>query len=625
MFSVSEAMASAIAHHQAGRLQHAENIYREVLTVDPDCVDAWNLLGVMATHTGRFDHAVTLIGQALRLRPEHAEFHYNLGFALQGHGSLDAAEAAYRRTLEMDPNHVRAFNNLGNLLHQQGKLEEAANCHRVAVSLNPVSSDAHFNLGNDLKAQEKWDEAIACYEQALRLNPTWGEAHSNLGDALQGRGDLPAAVTSYGRALETLPNSPQVHSNLGSAWEKLREWDRATACYRRAVDLAPDFVEARLNLGSALHHQGELETADQHFRHVLRRDANNPHAHNSLGLVLRDQGRTEEARRSFERAIELKPDYAEAHTSHAMLLLADGEFERGWPEYEWRWKTKETIPRHFDEPLWEGQRLDGKTILLHAEQGLGDSIQFVRYAPLVKAFGPTVIIESQTPLVPLLASCSGIDKVVTLGEPLPPLDVHAPLLSLPRILRTTLKSVPTSCPYLSAESHLVEQWRSRLEGLKGFRIGINWRGRTGQGMFRRRDIPHECIVSLAQLNVSLINLQNDVTRQELDAIQSQIYYLGDDVDRTHGPFMDTAAIMRNIDLVITSDTSTAHLAGALAVPVWIALPYVASWQWMRSRSDSPWYPTARLFRQKTPGDWNGVFEEIRAELEKLVADGGSAK
>jgi hypothetical protein len=383
-------------------------------------------------------------------------------------------------------------------------------------------------------------------------------------------------------------------------------------------------VEARLNLGSALHHQGELETADQHFRHVLSRDANNPHAHNSLGLVLRDEGRTEEARRSFERAIELKPDYAEAHTSHAMLLLADGEFELGWPEYEWRWKTKETFPRHFDEPLWEGQRLDGKAILLHAEQGLGDTIQFVRYAPQVKAFGPTVIVESQAPLAPLLASCSGIDKVVAQGEPLPPFDVHAPLLSLPRILRTTLKTVPASCPYLYAEPSLVEQWRTRLEGLKGFRIGINWRGRTGLGIFRRRDIPPGCFVRLAQPNTRLISLQKDAAGQELAAIQSQVHYPGDDVDRTHGPFMDTAAIMRNIDLVITSDTSTAHLAGALGVPVWIALPYVASWQWMRGRSDSPWYPTARLFRQKTPGDWDGVFEELRAELDKLVPDDRSA-
>jgi tetratricopeptide (TPR) repeat protein len=618
MFSVSEAMASAIAHHQAGRLEQAEAIYREVLTIDPDCVDAWNLLGVMASQTGRFDHAVTLIGQALRLRPEHAEFHYNLAFALQGQGILHAAEAAYRRTLEMDPNHVRAFNGLGNLLQQQGKLEEAANCHRVAVSLSPVSPEVHFNLGNDLKAQEKWNEAIACYEQALRLNPTWGQVHSNLGDALQGRGDWSGAVASYRRALEALPNSAQVHSNLGSAWEKLREWDRATACYYRAVELAPDLVEARLNLGSALHHQGDLDAADQHFRHVLRRDANNPHAHNSLGLVLRDQGRMDEARRSFERAIELKPEYAEAHTNHAMLLLADGEFEQGWPEYQWRWKTKETFPRYFAEPLWDGQRLEGKTILLHAEQGLGDTIQFIRYASLVKALGPTVIVESQAPLAPLLASCSGIDKIVAPGEQLPPFDTHAPLLSLPGILKTTLTTVPANCPYLCADANLVEQWRTKLKGLEGFRIGINWRGRTGQGMFRRRDIPPACLSVLAQPNTTLVSLQKDATRQELDAIHSQIVYPGDDVDQTHGPFMDTAAIMRNIDLVITSDTSTAHLAGALEIPTWIALPYVASWQWMRSRGNSPWYPTARLFRQRVPDDWNGVFEEIRGELNKLL-------
>jgi hypothetical protein len=301
-----------------------------------------------------------------------------------------------------------------------------------------------------------------------------------------------------------------------------------------------------------------------------------------------------------------------------MLLLAEGEFEQGWSEYEWRWKTKETVPRHFEQPLWDGRRLDGKTILLHAEQGLGDTLQFIRYAFLVKALGASIIAECPKPVTQLLASCPSIDQVITQSEEFPRFDTHAPLLSLPRILHTTLSIVPAEVPYLSADPGLVDLWRTKLEHFRGFRIGINWRGRTGQGTFRRRDIPTECFAVLRQPDITLISLQKDATPQELAAVQVSVFYPGDDFDRTHGPFMDTAAIMKNLDLVITSDTSTPHLAGALGVPVWIALPYVASWQWMKNRADSPWYPTARLFRQKTSGDWNGVFNEIHAALDKLL-------
>jgi hypothetical protein len=317
-----------------------------------------------------------------------------------------------------------------------------------------------------------------------------------------------------------------------------------------------------------------------------------------------------------------------------LLLLLQGDFERGWPELEWRWKSGEIIERKFSQPRWKGEPLAGKTILLHSEQGLGDTIQFVRYAEVVKEGNPeaTVVVECEQPLVNLLQSCRGIDRLVTEGEELPAFDVQAPLLSLPGILGTRVETIPARVPYLFADNRLVEEWNSKLaavgtaqatetSAVSGLRVGINWQGRAGKGEWRKRDVPVEYFARLAEIpGLRLIRLQKGgaesnvpCPKSNVGEIETAIFDLGD-FDTQRGAFVDTAAIMMNLDLVITSDTSVAHLAGALGVPVWVALPFAPDWRWLLDRSDSPWYPTMRLFRQKSIGDWAGVFEEIRAAL-----------
>jgi len=296
-----------------------------------------------------------------------------------------------------------------------------------------------------------------------------------------------------------------------------------------------------------------------------------------------------------------------------MIWLLQGDFERGWPEYEWRWNTAEQPPLHFEQPQWMGEPLDGKTILLHAEQGFGDTIQFVRYATFIKNLGATVILECPKPLIPLLASCRAVDRVVEQGELRESYDFHAPLLSLPTVFKTSLTTIPATVPYLFADPRLVDRWREALAGIRGFRIGINWRGRPGRGAYRRRDIPLELFASLAALpGVQLISLQRegDVDLASF-ANRASIVAPGSDIDTANGAFMDTAAIMKNLDLVITSDTSIPHLAGALGVPVWLALPFVPDWRWLLNRSDSPWYPTMRIFRQRSATDWLDVFKQIK--------------
>ena len=489
--------------------------------------------------------------------------------------------------MELKPDFAEAHNNLGNAFKRQGKLDKAVACYRRALELKPRYAEAHYNLGLILRGQGKLDEAVACYRQALHLKTDYADAHNDTGIALQNQGNL----------------------------------DEAIACYRRALELKPDYAEAYNNLGAALKDQGKLDEAVTCYRRALELKSGYADAHNNLGVALVSQGKLNEAVACYRRALELNPDYADSHLNRSFLWLLTGDFEHGWPEYEWRWRTKQISPRPFQQPLWDGSSLAGKTILLHAEQGLGDAIQFVRYAPLVKQLGGTIIVECQQPMLPLLATCPGIDRLVGQGGELPAFTTHAPLLSVPGILKTSLDTIPASVPYLFAARALVESWREKLNGVSGFKIGINWQGRAGQGSWLARNIPLQQFAALAAIpGVRLISLQKGSGREELTQERERfpVLDLGNEVDQEAGAFMDTAAILMNLDLVITSDTAIPHLAGALGVPVWLALPFAPDWRWLLDRTDSPWYPTMRLFRQQERDNWHGVFEQIEKALRQQL-------
>ena len=307
----------------------------------------------------------------------------------------------------------------------------------------------------------------------------------------------------------------------------------------------------------------------------------------------------------------------------ALARLTLGDYQGGFAEYEWRWKTKRFAGSPaYHEPLWDGSGLDGKTILLHAEQGLGDTVQFLRFVLLVKDRGGRVIVACQKPLLPLFAACPWIDQLVAQGETLPAFDVQAPLLSLPRIFGTTLATLPSQVPYLSADPGLVQRWQKELAAYPGFRVGIAWQGNPNNPADRQRSFPLDCLAPLAKLpGVRLFSLQKGPGTEQIDqrAQRFPLVELGSRLDEAAGPFMDTAAVMTNLDLVISACTSLAHLAGALAVPVWIALKFAPEWRWLYGRDDSPWYPTARLFRQPQPGDWTAVFDRMAAALRERLA------
>ena len=557
--------------------------------------------------------------QALRLKPNYPEAHYNLGIVLARQDKLDEAVASYQQALRLKPNYPEAHNNLGTVLARQGRLDEAIASYQQALRLKPDDPEAHHNLGLVLAKQNKLDEAVASYQQALRLKPNYPEAHSNLGNALQEQGRLDEAVASCQQALRLKPDSAEAHHNLGIVLAKQDKLDEAVASFQQTLRLKPDYPDAHHNLGIVLEKQDKLDEAMASYQQALRLKPDYPDAHNNLGIVLGKQGRLDEAVACYQQALRLKPDYPEAHWNRSLAWLLMGRFEQGWPGYEWRWKCKEfgSLPP-FHPPLWDGSPLDGRTILVHAEQGLGDTLQFIRYAPLVHQRGGRVILVCQPPLIRLLTRSPGIERLVAQGEALPEYDVHVPLMSLPGLLGTTLESVPADVPYLDAEPQLVEAWRHRLGSYPGFKVGIVWQGNPKFRLDRLRSIPLAQFAPLARVpGVHLFSLQKGPGAEQLAAVTDRFPVT--DLGRRLDDFMDTAAVLKNLDLVISVDTAIAHLAGALGIPVWVALPFVPDWRWLMDREDSPWYPTMRLFRQTRPGQWEDVFQRIAEALQRRLA------
>jgi tetratricopeptide (TPR) repeat protein len=517
---------------------------------------------------------------------------FTLGLQQLRAGNLQAAERLYSQIVQANPTHAEAHCNLGLALAGQGKLNEAVLHFRQAVYLQPSFTEAHNNLGTALRRQGDWQEAIQCFQRSLKLDPHFSDAHYNLGNALKDRGQWDEAVDHYQQALRLNANNANIHNNLASVLQNQRKLDEAVSRYQQALQINPNHAEAHRNLGTALQGQGKLELALEHYR----------------------------------QAIRIRPNFAEPHHDRALLQLLLGDFEHGWPEYEWRFRLPALgKPRHFSQPVWDGASLAGRTILLHAEQGLGDTMQFIRFVPLVKRSEGTVIVECQAALLPLLANTAGIDCLAARGSALPAFDCHAPLLSLPRILGINTANIPSAVPCLHAHAKLIERWKHHMSGMRlepqhrmsDLLVGIAWQGNPAFRNDYLRSIPLSHFARLAQVDgVSLVSLQKGPGTEQLtgDDIKKCIGNL----DEVAGPFMDTAAIMTYLDLVICSDSAVAHLAGTLGVPVWVALPLVPDWRWLLEREDSPWYPTMRLFRQTRAGCWDDVFARMGDELKQLV-------
>ncbi len=536
-------------------------------------------------------------------------------------GRLAQAEEIYKQILHRQPDNAAVLSKLGAALAGQGKLAETLTQLRRAIELDPGLVEAHNNLGAAFQILGKLDDSVAAFRRALAIKPDHVSAHVNLGNALKRQGMLEDAVASYGRALEIDADFADAHNGLGVARMGQGKMEDSAACFRRTLELNPHHAEALNNLGNILRSEDQLEAAVTMLHRALEANPGLIEGHINLGNTLKSQGNMGDAEASFKRALEIDPANAEAHWNYSQVLLLMGRYTEGWAEYEWRTKCEEFSSMQWDygRPRWDGSNLDGKTILLSDEQGLGDTFMFFRYVPTVAAFGGRVIVKCHESLKRLLEPTLGVDRVVTTIDDDVHFDLHAPLHSLPHIFHTDAESIPDAVPYLKVTPDLNEKWAKRLGPWEDFRVGIVWAGNPHQKADRNRSMDPSHFRPLTKIpGVSVYSLQFGKDGEASKVFGDRITDLGPDLT----PFTEAAAAMNNLDLVVSVDTSSAHLAGALARPVWTLLPFVPDWRWLLDRGDSPWYPTMRLFRQTAPGDWQGVFREVEAALSERLGNAG---
>ncbi len=642
----------AKAHHRAKRWSDAERLYQAVLRVQSRHAEANYHLGLLATEAGKQEAALSYLRSALEASPgnrqywlTYAETLMHAGKAEEAKSILDQgirhgplaellistkpspasrqgtprgsgtkgartgelmaqavrhhqagrvgeAEGVCRRILSIDGRHAASLHLLGVLAYQTRRLERAAKMIGEAIAVDGCVAEFHCNLGSVLYDQGKVEEAVRRYEKALAIRPKFPEALISLGNALRQQGRLEEAVVRSEQALALDPASAEAHANLGTVlYDKCRLVE-AAHCFHRAIAIQPGF----------------------------------PSALYSLGNVLKDQGKPQDAVFQYDQAIAIQPDFPEAHFNKSLALLLLGDLAAGWPAYEWRRRggVRGLKPRRFDRPQWDGQPLGGRTILLHPEQGHGDVLQFSRYATLVAARGGRVVLEAYRPLVRLLRTVPGVAEVVSSGESLPSFDVHLPLMSAPLVFGTTVDSIPATVPYMQAEPAATAAWAGRLAGLRGLKVGLVWAGNPrpddpdANAIDRRRSIRLAQLAPLlAMPGATFVSLQKGDPAAQIADIPPARRPL--DMMAEIEDFADTAGLVANLDLVISVDTSVAHLAGAMAKPVWILSRFDGCWRWLQDRDDSPWYPTARLFRQRAPGDWDEVVERVSAVLRQKSA------
>jgi tetratricopeptide (TPR) repeat protein len=548
-------LSAALAHQRGGRMADAERVCRQILSVDPGHAQTLHLLGLI-------EH---------QLAPDAVDTLYNLGSTWQDLGQPDRAIAYFERALRLRPDAIELHHNLGSALQDLGRLDEAIACYRKVLALRPDAVDTLDNLAGALRAQRQLDAAQDCYERALALRPDRVESHTGLGVILRDRGHLEEAVACHERALALKPDHPETLNNLGLALVDIGRREEAVAHYERSLALQPDRAETHYN----------------------------------LAIALERQRRYAEALACYRRALARKPDYAQAHFNRSLTLLLTGQFDEGWEEYEWRFVVAR-YDRNFDRPLWSGDPLAGERILIHAEQGFGDTLQFIRYIPVVAERGGRVVLEVPGPLVRLARTVAGASEVVAAGDPPPGFDCHCPLLSLPRVFKTNLATIPAVVPYLSVREEASATWAERITTAPGLRVGVVWAGTTVGATDLLLLQPLWDVRGISWFSLQVGDRSRDIS--VLDGVKIT------DLSPCFTDFTETATAVSRLDLVISVDTSVAHLAGALGRPVWLMLPNAPDWRWLLDREDSPWYPTARLFRQKKPGDWSSVAREVAAAL-----------
>jgi tetratricopeptide (TPR) repeat protein len=591
------------------------------LVLAPNLAVAHDLRARLLHERRDFEGAITSFRKAIELKPDFFAAYHGLGRALLALRRHEEAIEAYQKALDLNPDSFEVLQNLGSTYHRAGRYAEAIAANQRALAIKPDHVETLVNQGASCYIAERHDEALLVLRRAIELDPANTSAMTNLGAVLRVKGDLEATITLFKTVVEAKPDNAEALSNFGAGLMEAQRLEEALPVLRRAVALAPNHAEALNNLGSALHRMGEVEEARVLIERALAIQPAYPDALNNLGLVHLKKNELKEAIAVLDRALGVAPEFAEANWNLALCQLLSGRFAEGLKNYEWRMRRREFGPvRKFDQPRWTLDTPPGGTVLIYAEQGLGDTLQFVRYVPRVMARGFTVVLEVQKLIQRMFDGIKGITTIAK-GAPLPPFDHHIPLMSLPLAFGTRLENIPGRVPYLQVAEPDGAPWRARLREAAGGRlaVGLVWRGSKGHKNDRNRSFDPNLLAPLFGVpGVRLFSLQKEPREGDLEILQK----LGPLVDLAPSlnDFADTAAAVSGLDLVVSVDTSVAHLAGALGKPVWIVLPFAPDWRWMLERTDSPWYPTARLFRQPTPMDWTTVLEDVARAVRGLAED-----
>lgn len=584
-------LTAAVGHHQAGRVEEAEPIYRKVLAARPDNVDALHLLGVLLANRGNMTEGLPLLEKAARLLPGFVENIRDLGYVYGQLGRSQDALNCYARVLQANPRDAGVRADVSTTLFSIGRHKEALEQSQIALQIDPNNPLILGNYGYMLTKLDRFDDAIKVLTRAAELGPNMGAVWSQLAEGYWRAARYREAVAPAKRAAELLPNDPRMLIIYGNTLQTDGQLYEAAAAYRRSIELDPNSFDSQ----------------------------------NNLGLTLLKLGDAREAAAMYEKILARWPESRDAMANQSLTLLTLGDFEKGFAHYEARTTLTSLQADRQAGRLWDGsQDLKGKTILLASEQGFGDTIHFVRYAPLVAEKGAEVLVGSPVELVPVVSTVWNIARVIPVGSPMPKYEYIIPMGSLPKAFGTRVETIPADVPYMSADPAKVTQWRERLAGDANVKVGIAWAGSAQHQNDRARSCQLSDFAPLGVIEgVTFYSIQKGAPAKELDAPPAgmKIIPVGHDLK----DFSDTAALLECLDLLISVDTSVVHMAGALARPVWTLIARGPDWRWMIEREDTPWYPTMRLLRQTKMKEWGPVLDRAANDLRKFVADARSAK
>lgn len=626
----------------------------KALQINPSNPYIYYNLGNTHRKKGDIDEAIKCYQQAIKLKPDFADAHYNLAIVYQAKNLYDVALIHYEKALKLEPKMFDAHVNIGNILFLKKDYTKAEYHFKKALAINPSFSMAYLGLGNLYKEIELFDEAIKYYEKTLSLEPESFEALNNIANTFLIKERIDDAIVYLHKALQVKPEEAEIYYTLGNIYKDKREYDKAIAYYENALKYNNEFADAYNGIGLVLQEKNQLDRAIEYYHKALEINSNDYVVYVNLAGALNLKDSYDEAISYCEKALEIKPDCidayinlgiitylkrnyedsikyslkaididpenADAHFNLALALLLKGDFENGWREYEWRGRLKEKVWLKFDKPIWDGSDIKGKRLFVCTEQGFGDAIQFIRYVPLIKEKGvEEVIIECYPQLKPLFETVSGVDKVIPRGEELPEFDVYCHLLSLPNIFKTNISNIPSNIPYFNINKEVIEKWNTLITGNDRIKVGLAWAGSPRHKNDRNRSIMLKLLKPVLDINdIDFYSLQVGPGSEQLKELDNEKCMI--DLTNNINDFLDTAGLILNLDLVISVDTSVAHLAGALGKHVWVLLPYVPDWRWLLNREDSPWYPTMRLFRQRSSGNWDSIVQDIKEELLRYRYD-----